>query len=348
MCEMKEIGIGIIGIGRLGVVHLQNIKSNVPGARLIAICDINKKLAEDKAKEMSVRVYTDYREMLKAPDVDAVCVLTSTDRHLDIVIDSANAQKAIFCEKPLAPTIKEARQMTDVIKKAKVIFQVGYMRRFDPAYAEAKQIIDKGVIGKPVVFKSTSRDPFPPPEWACDPARGGGLFIDMHTHDFDLARWFMNDEVQRVYAEAGALVFKDYKISGFADNVITTLKFSQGVIGVIDGSDNARYGYDIRTEILGSEGAVFIGEIKHRAVTVCTATGGISEVSTFKTDEKDSHFMRRFREAYLEEMIHFVDCVINNKTPLVTAKDGEYALEIALAAQRSAHEGKPIVLPLNA
>lgn len=344
---LKEIGISIIGLSRLGGVHLHNLSRNIAGAKLTAVCDIKEELAEAKAKEYGVRAYTDYKEMLKDSSIDAVCVVTSTDTHLPIVMDAAGAGKAIFCEKPMAPSIKEARQMTDAVQRAKVIFQVGYMRRFDPAYAEAKEIIDKGAIGKPVMFKSTSRDPFPPPEWACDPTKGGGLYIDMHTHDFDLARWFMNDEIKRVYAEDGVLVFKDYTIPGFVDNVITTLKFRHGALGVVDGSDNARYGYDIRTEILGSEGAVFIGELKHRAVTVCTAAGGISQKSTFQTDERCPHFMRRFNEAYIEEMKHFIDCVIKGTTPLVTEKDGEAALEIAEAAQRSSREQKAFDLPLR-
>ena len=343
----KKINIGVIGLSRLGGVHLHNLSRNIPEAKLIAVCDIKEQLAKTKAREYDIRAYTDYKEMLKNSAIDAVCVVTPSDTHLPIVMDVARAGKAIFCEKPMAPTLKEARQMTDAVQRAKAILQVGYMRRFDPAYTEAKEIIDKGIIGKPVMFKSTSRDPFPPPEWACDPAKGGGLYIDMHTHDFDLARWFMNDEIKRVYAEDGVLVFKDYTIPGFIDNVIITLKFRSGALGVVDGSDNAKYGYDIRTEILGSEGAVFIGELKHRAITVCTATGGISQKSTFQTDGKDPHFMHRFNEAYIEELKHFIDCVSKEKTPLVSEKDGEAALEIAEAAQRASREKSPIDLPLS-
>lgn len=132
------------------------------------------------------------------------------------------------------------------------------MRRFDPAYASAKRRIEEGIIGKPTIFTSNSRDPFPPPAWACDPRKGGGLPIDMHSHDYDLARWLVNSEVRRIYAEGETLVYNKTKeeVPEFVDNIVITLKFQSGAMGAITGSQHARYGYDVRTEVLGSEGGV--------------------------------------------------------------------------------------------
>jgi len=207
------------------------------------------------------------------------------------------------------------------------------MRRFDPAYREAKKMIEERRIGEPIVFTSISKDPFPPPEWACDPKRGGGLYIDMHSHDFDLARWFMEDEIKRVYVEDGALVYKDFKISNWVDNTIINLKFQRGSIGVIVGSSSSGYGYDVRAEIQGTKGAITVGEIRWRPVMLCKAGSGATYTSMFKTDNVP-HFMHRFNEAYVEEVRQFVDCIINDTEPQATVEDAKAALQVTIAALR--------------
>lgn len=218
------------------------------------------------------------------------------------------------------------------------------MRRFDPAYVNAKKKIEDGVIGKPTIFTSNSRDPFPPPAWACDPKKGGGLAIDMHSHDYDLARWLMGSEVRRVYAEGETLIFNKIKeeIPEFVDNIVITLRFQNGAVGAITGSQHAKYGYDVRTEVHGSEGAVQVGELKRLPVTVCTASS-ISNEATYKGNQ-EPHFVQRFHQAYVDMVRYFVGCVGKDAQPSPSGLDGKLALQLALAVMESLKAEKPIEL----
>lgn len=342
---MAKVRVGVIGLGRIGLVHARNIAKAVPEAKLIAVCDIKEELVENTAKELEVGAFHEYQQILENSHVDAILVVTPSDKRTEVVMDAVKAGKHVFCEKPIATTLEQAKRMVDVIEKSGIKFQVGYMRKFDPAYSEAKRMIEEGRIGDPVVFTAISKDPFPPPEWACDPKRGGGLYIDMHSHDFDLARWFMKDEIKRVYAEDGALVYKDFKLSTWIDNCIITMKFQRGSLGVINGSFSSGYGYDVRTEIQGTEGAIMVGEIRWRPVILCKSSSGVTHTSMFKTD-KVPHFMHRFNEAYIEEIRSFIDCIINDTEPLVTAEDAKIALQVSLAALQSSREKRPIEIAL--
>lgn len=334
---MRDVGLGLIGLGRLGMTHLVNISRGVPEGALVALCDMREELVQETARQVGARAYTHHRHMLEDDSLDAVVIVTPTHQHKDLVIDFARAGKHIFCEKPMAPTVEESAQMVDAIRKAGIIFQVGYMRRFDPAYAEAKALVDSGRIGRPVLFKAVSRDPFPPPAWALDPSTGGGLYIDMHTHDFDLARWLMGQEIEYVSVEQARLVFHEVDVPEFADNTVMNLRFRNGAVGNVDGSYNACYGYDVRTEVLGDQGAIFVGELKDKPV-VLAGRDGIANVSTFTTGELP-HFMRRFNEAYAAELRHFVSCVVDGESPLVNEVDGHAALQVAEACLRAARTG---------
>jgi predicted dehydrogenase len=340
---LEKIKIGVIGVGRLGPVHIKNLMRLNSKAKIIAVCDLENDLANYYAKITGTIPYNDYKIMLENEDIDAVFIITPTNKHDFIVKDCAEAKKHIFCEKPMAETLEKAIEMEKYIKKAKVKFQVGYMRRFDNAYTEAKRLVDEGKIGKPLVFKATSRDPFPPPAWACDHRTGGGLYIDLHTHDFDLARWFMKDEIVQVSVCDTNLLGLEYNIPNFVDNAVVSLKFLNGTIGVVDGSWNSKGGYDIRTEILGSEGTIIIGQLNFLPITLFT-TSGVTQVSTFKSDEGTPHFMKRFNEAYFLEAESFVDCILEDVDPVITERDGIATLEIALAAQKSSESKSTVDL----
>jgi len=217
-----------------------------------------------------------------------------------------------------------------------VPLQVGFMRRFDAAYQKAKTLIDSGQIGFPVTFKSLSRDPFcPRPEYA-DPAKSGGLILDMAIHDFDLARWLMSSEVERVTAEGTTLVCKVLESVGDIDNALINMRFVSGALGNIEVSRNAFYGYDIRTEILGSEGAVTVGVHQYTPVLLLTRAGAQHDITPY--------LMERFGDAYRKQLQHFVDCLTNGQPPLVSGTDALAAYEIGVAATRSFQTGRPIAL----
>ena len=331
------IKMGVIGLGRMGQLYTNLLSSQINGAKLYAVAEIHEQARSRVAAEFDItRAFADFHELLALPELDAVIIATPTSTHHDLVVAAAEAGKAILCEKPLALTLAETRSAQEAVARAQVALQVGFMRRFDAAYQKAKTLIDNGQIGFPVTFKSLSRDPFcPRPEYA-DPAKSGGLILDMAIHDFDLARWLMSSEVERVTAEGTTLVCKVLESVGDIDNALINMRFVSGALGNIEVSRNAFYGYDIRTEILGSEGAVTVGVHQYTPVLLLTRAGAQHDITPY--------LMERFGDAYRTQLQHFVDCLTNGQPPLVSGADALAAYEIGVAATRSFQTGRPIAL----
>ncbi len=336
--------MGIIGLGRMGQLYARTLATQVSGVRLYAIADVSEQARTQVAEEFGVahashasHIFADALELIALPELDAVVVTTPTNTHHDLVIAAADAGKAIFCEKPLALTLQENHRVLEAVARAKVSLQVGFMRRFDAAYQKAKALIADGRIGRPITFQSIGRDPFCPRLEYADPAISGGLIVDMAIHDFDLARWLMGSEVERVSAEGALLVCEELAQVGDIDNAIITLRFANGSLGTIEVSRNAFYGYDIRTEVLGSEGAITIGTHQHTPVVVFTRSGGAQY-------DVVPYLMERFGEAYRNQMQHFVNCLRDNQSPSVGGTDALAALEIGIAATRSYQTGQPVTL----
>ncbi|NOG52555.1 MAG: Gfo/Idh/MocA family oxidoreductase [Chloroflexi bacterium] len=246
---MAKIGIGVIGLGRMGRVYANFVAGQLEDAELVAVSDPQPSVLA----QYSVTTAEDYTVLLADPHVDAVIVTTPTHTHREIVIAAAQAGKAIFCEKPTALTLRETDEMIAAVNSAGVLLQIGFMRRFDRAYSEAKRQIDAGVIGTPVMIRSIGRDPYRTSLEYADPSVSGGLIVDMGIHDFDVVRWLTGDEIQRVYAETAALVYPELTTVGDVDNAQITLKFESGGLGNIEVSRTAKYGYDIRGEVVGTE-----------------------------------------------------------------------------------------------
>jgi predicted dehydrogenase len=268
--------------------------------------------------------------------IEAVFVISPTSTHREVVIAAAQAGKAIFCEKPIALTLEDTDAMLAAIGVNGIMFQAGFMRRFDRGYAAAKARIEAGEIGTPTTFRSIGRDPFCPDPGYADPSVSGGLILDMAIHDFDLARWLMADEVQRVYTEGALLACPELAAVGDIDNAVTSLKYERGAIGEVEVSRNAFYGYDIRTEVLGTDGAVQIGYAQHTPLLVMRREGVSHDFVPYITE--------RFGDAYLAQTIDFVDRVIGGREPAVGGPDARRALEIGLAATRSFDEGRPVAV----
>src|SRR3954452_24638114 len=249
-----KLKVGLIGLGRLGKVYARDLSRRLAETRLVAVADGNASVAAHGAAEFEVpRSYGEPRELLANPDVDAVVIVSPTHTHKDVVVAALEAKKPTFCEKPLALSLDECRTMKAAVQRTGTFFQMGFMRRFDPGYAAAKRQIDGGGRGRPVIFKSTSRDPYRPSLEYANPASSGGILVDMGIHDFDLARWFMGD-IRTVAAIGGVLAYPEMASVGDIDNAIATLIFADGRLGVIDLTRNGVYGYDITTEILGTAG----------------------------------------------------------------------------------------------
>jgi predicted dehydrogenase len=289
------------------------------------------------ARELDVRFWTiDYRALLDDREIKAVFVTSPTSTHREVVIAAAEAGKAIFCEKPIALTLKDTDQMIAAIERTGVLFQAGFMRRFDAGYVAAKARIEGGGIGKPVTFKSIGRDPFCPDLEYARPSVSGGLILDMAIHDFDLGRWLMADEVRRVHTEGGTLAFPQLNTVGDIDNAVINIFFEGGALGNVEVSRNAVYGYDIRTEILGTEGGLNIGYYRQTPLLIMTTQGIHYDMVPY--------IIQRFGDAYQAQTQDFVGRVLTDEEPAVSAYDARAALAVGLAATRSYKEGRVVEL----
>ena len=331
-----KVSIGIIGLGRMGQIYAEHLAGHGQ-VRIASVSDAVAERAAQLAEEFGVESWTaDFREILDDSSVDAIFVTSSTSTHREVVIAAAEAGKAIFCEKPIALTLEDTDEMIAAIDRKGVMFQAGFMRRFDRGYAAAKRKIEAGAIGEPVTFKSIGRDPFCPDLEYAKPSVSGGLILDMAIHDFDLARWLMVDEVRRVYTEGGTLAFPQLDTVGDIDNAVVNMRFEGGALGNVEVSRNALYGYDIRTEILGTEGGLNVGYYQQTPIVVMTRQGISHDMVPY--------IIERFGDAYLAQTRDFVGRALADREPAVTGADARAALEIALAATHSYQEARPVEL----
>jgi scyllo-inositol 2-dehydrogenase (NAD+) len=332
----KKLNVGVVGVGRLGNLYARYFLGQISNASLVAIADVDNSLAASFAHEHGIaKCYRDYQDLVNDKDVDAVVIVTPTSLHKDVSIAAVEAGKAVFCEKPLSISLEESLAIKEAVERTGEFFHLGFMRRFDKGYAAAKQKIDDGIIGTPIVFKATSRDPFRPSLEYLNPQHSGGLLTDMGIHDMDLARWLMGD-VASVYSIGDVLAYPEMKPIGDVDNAIASLTFKSGALGSVDCSRSAVFGYDIRTEILGTKGTLQVGYLRETPLYVLTKEG--------VTHDTVPYFMERFGQSYVDQLQNFVDHVLQDKPPAITCDDGISALRISLAATQSLHDQRPVVL----
>jgi len=334
---MKRLGIGVVGVGDMGRRHAENLRRLIPQANLVAVADADAQRARRVAAELEVEhALNSLEALLERKDIQAV-VITSPDKfHAGAVQLAAAAGKDILCEKPLALTLKDADAALAAVDKSHVRLQVGHMRRYDPAYADAKKRIESGEIGEPIIFKSIGRDQNAPPLSHYQAGLSGMLFLSSSVHDFDLARWLMNDEVSEVHAYTSVLTRPE--VAQFGDIVagVVNLRFERGAIGGVESFVQCQYGYDVRTEIVGSKGTLMVGRLLRTEEFVLTGEGGRQDIV--------DHFLVRFADAYVLELRDFVETILADGAPRVTGQDGRRAVAIAVAAQRSYRESRPVAL----
>ena len=333
---MKRVGLGIIGTGRIGQLHLDNVLRFVPEASVVALCDVAFEHAKAVAESRRIeRVYADPQAVFEEPGVDAVLICSSTDTHATFIERAASAKKDVFCEKPIALDLATIDRALAAADRSGILLQVGFNRRFDPSFREAWRQVREGEIGEPHIVRITSRDPEPPPLDYIEVS--GGMFMDMTIHDFDMARYIAGDEVEQVFAAGGVLVDPRIEAVGDIDTAAIVLRFHSGVLAVIDNSRQAVYGYDQRLEVFGSRGMVVIGNPKpHTAVRSARAGDAAPPLLHF--------FLERYAQSFIAELRAFVEAVRDRKEPLVTGRDGRAPVVMALAARRSLDEGRPIAL----
>jgi myo-inositol 2-dehydrogenase/D-chiro-inositol 1-dehydrogenase len=329
------VSVAVLGAGRIGRKHAETVATRAPGARLAIIADPDEGAAKSTAAIAGSPPTTrDFATALGDPRVDAVVIAAPTNLHASLIEQAAAAGKQIFCEKPVALTLEEADAALAAVRKAGVLLQIGYQRRFDPAYERARALIAGGDLGRLYLLRSTTRDPEPPPEnyLRASPS----ILTDTTTHDLDMLRWLAGSDVVEVGAIGASLIRPSHAEQGLVDTVVTTLRFANGALGFIDNCWHAPYGYDIRSEVLGSGGGLEIGHARETELLRLTREGTSHDYPYW--------FLDRFGRAYEREIADFVRCVAERETPRVTGEDARETLRVALGAVESLASGRPVRL----
>ena len=333
---MPKMGIGIIGVGRIGKLHAEKMLHNAK-VQLIGISDVfmNEEL-EAWSKPFNLSIMTNsYLELIQDSRIEAIFICSPTNTHIEIIKAAVASGKHIFCEKPISFNYQETKEIMELVEQAGVVFQVGFNRRFDHNFKKVRELMSSETIGQPHLIKITSRDPQPPPVSYI--LASGGLFMDMSIHDFDMARYITGSEVETVYAEGAVLVDPEIGELGDIDTAIITLRFANGALGVIDNSRKAVYGYDQRVEIFGEKGNISVENDVPTTVKVSTE-------EAITTDHPKYFFLDRYIESYETEVNCFVESILGDLPPLVSAYDGYQAERIAFAAKQSLLQGRLVRL----
>lgn len=337
--ETRKIGFGVVGVGAMGRVHAENLAFKIPRARLEAIADMMIEPAKKLASTLGVdKVYSDFGSLVDDKNVEAILIAVPPYLKKDMIVKAAKAGKHIFVEKPMTLSSKDADEIIYETDRAGVKIQVGYQRRFDKAFCLVEDAINKGRIGKILLMSSHTRDP--PglsPNYYLDFAKSGGIMADTCSHDFDVIRWLSKSEVRKVYADGEILVYqKELGPSGIPDHVVVTLTLEGGAMAHVDSAAFAVYGYDVQAEVLGTKGAAFVGIGEKNAATILNESGHHGLYP--------SSFVERFGQAYHDEVEDFASCILENRTPKVSARDGKAAVEIGFAADESMKKHAPVAI----
>ena len=335
MTQRNPLRFGVIGAGRIGSLHAENLATRVPGVTVAAIADVNLKAARELADRLQVHAEEEYHKLLTDPGIDAVIVCSSTDTHARIVVEAAQSGKHIFCEKPIDLSLDKIDAALEAVEQAGVKLQIGFNRRFDPNFHKVRTMVAEGKIGTLHLLRITSRDPSPPPLSYIRVS--GGLFLDMTIHDFDMARYLTGSEVEEVYATAGVMVDPAIGEAGDVDTAILTLRFANGALGTIDNSRQAVYGYDQRVEVFGSKGMIQANNNTPDRDVYFNEEGVHSAKPLY-------FFLERYMESYVAEMREFVQSIQEDTPPPVTGIDGRIPVVMGMAAKKSYLEHRPVRL----
>ncbi|WP_192257354.1 Gfo/Idh/MocA family oxidoreductase [Mesorhizobium silamurunense] len=337
MPKNKPVSVGLIGAGRIGSFHGETVACRLVGADLVGIADPAPDAASNLAEKLGVEsAYTDTADLLSHPGLEAVIIATPARFHTNVLVQAAEAGKAIFCEKPMALTLEDADRAIAAARSAGVPLQVGFNRRWDQAFAEGRAAIDAGKVGTPQLLRSLTRDPGP---FGADPARIPlwTIFYETLIHDFDTLLW-LNPGAQpvEVSAVADALVRPDFRENGFLDTAVVTVRFDNGSVAVAEANFSALYGYDIRGEVFGSGGMVTMGDVRRSSMTLFDKNGLSNDTWRRDTD----HFV----QGYTAQLASFVRASRTCKVEGPTGEDARNALKIALACIESVSKKQAIPL----
>lgn len=333
---MEKVRFAIAGLGRLGKIHADQLQNQIPGAEITAACSIDDRELDYARNVLGVKkTFLDYDEMIDDGNFDAVAIVTSSAAHCGQLTRALEAGKHVFCEKPLGVTIEECLAAEKVVNAhPELIFQLGFMRRFDPSYRYAMEKIRAGMIGEPYFVKAVGLDPLKLLPGAMNfLATSGGIFVDMAIHDIDLMRWFLGAEPETVFAVGTTFGFPEIAKIGDVEAGCALYRFENGAMATIHTSRTAPHGYHIETEIVGTKGVIRIGQVpaKNGAVLYTENGVGVDCVEAFP---------ERFETAFLEEKKAFVESVRSGVAPEIKVADGVRSAQIAIATTRALQSGE--------
>ncbi len=331
--EKNVLQVGLIGAGRIGKIHAASVGGH-PATTLHSVFDVYEPAAKEVAEAYGATV-APVETILNNQDIDLIMICSSTDTHADLIEQSARAGKAIFCEKPIDLSMERVRGVLDVVASTGARLMLGFNRRFDPNFMALEHALRSGDVGEPEIVTITSRDPGPPPAEYIEVS--GGLFRDMMIHDFDMARWLLDEEPVRVYATAAALTDPGIGALGDVDTAVVTLTCASGRMAVITNSRRATYGYDQRIEVHGSKGMLRADNVLEHTITRADNTG--------QTVAKPLHFfLERYAAAYRNELDALVKALQSGVAAGPDGRDGAGALALADAALQSLQTGQPVTI----
>lgn len=329
----RRVGLGVAGLGRIGLLHAENIAGRIASVELVRVVDTDEALAHETGDRLGTSWSTSYGDLLRDADVEGVVIATPTPLHVEMVERAAAGGKHVFCEKPVSLDVASTVAAIDAARRSGIAFQVGFHRRFDLDWAAAAARIHAGELGDVYFFRTTLRDMRPPAlAYIRD---SGGFFVDVTIHDLDTARWLVG-EIDEVTAFGAALSDQAFHEVDDVDNAIVVVRFTSGALGVIDESRVAGYGYEGSTEVVGSRATVRIGQ--HRRVNNVWLRPGSATVD-WVTD-----FTERYADAYELELEDFAAAIREQRPPAVTGADGLAAFVLARACDRSFREARTIRL----
>lgn len=335
----KKTKLGIIGLGRLGRKHAENIHYHIPNAELAAICSLREEELQSVAAEMNPPYRTrDYREIITNDSLDAIVIASSSQEHCRMICEAARAgRKNVYLEKPIGMTVAEIGEIRKAVAaNPGMRLQVGYNRRFDASIQAAKKKLDAGYVGKIIQIRMVNRDPAAMAEFIIKfSPTSGGLVMDMLGHDYDCARWFAGADFKSVYGLGGVYVYDGLKAVKDIDNCAILVEFENGVIGQFETSRNCSYGFHSETEIYGSDGCIRIGMVPYKDRVTYMNKGGV-------TTQCAEWFYEYWEPTFLAEMQHFVDCVREQRQPLVGLEDGCRAVEWTHAATEAVRDNRVV------
>ena len=337
---MKKIRIGSVGLGRLGYEHAVNMANLIPECELVALCDVFEEQLKKAASELNVPyTYTDFEEMCKNPEIDAIVIVSPSALHPEQIRIAMEHGKHVFSEKPLGTDVSECRKAEKAVEAhPELIFMLGFMRRFDPSYLDAKARVERGDIGRVILVRSYTQDPISTIESTLKFApHSGGQFLDMCVHDIDLVRWFSGSDPERVWGIGGCFEFEQYRELNDGDNVAVMMQCKDETMALLFAGRAAAHGSNVETEIIGTRGTLRIGAVPSPTLLEIMDGHGVRK-------ECYQDFMTRWHQAYINELREFCCCIQENRRPEVTVYDGTAVSRVAYRCKESFETGKMLTV----